>query len=165
MHTTTQILDAIAEKHGGATDYRLSKLFETSTSVVTSWRKGRATLSTAFAHRAAALLEWDPAYVVACMEHERAERLESTDEIRATWEKIAQAFKPAAAVILAALALWASPAPSEAYSGSRAPVGMDDLYIMRSGRRSRLARLLGLLRAFREQVRERFRPYGTDIPI
>lgn len=105
MHTTTQILDAIAEKHGGATDYRLSKLLGTSPSAVNNWRKGRTALSADYALKAAALLDWEPAYVLACMEHERAEKLEATDEIKATWEKIAQRFKPMAAAILAVILL------------------------------------------------------------
>ena len=103
MHTTNQILDAIAEKHGGASDYRLSKLLGASSpSVVVHWRKGRSSLSLDYALKAAALLGWDSAYVVACVEAERAAkdaRLENTDEIRATWEKIAQRFKPAAAIL------------------------------------------------------------------
>jgi hypothetical protein len=105
MHSTPQLLDAISEKHGGATDYRIAKLLGTSTSAVTSWRKGRAAFSLDYAHKVAELLSWDPAYVVACVEWERAEkdaRLERTDEIKATWEKIAQRFKPAAAI----LAVW-----------------------------------------------------------
>ena len=123
MHSTPQILDAIAAKHDGASDYRISKLLNTSTSAVAAWRKGKTALGLDFAHRAAALLDWDPAYVVACVEFERAAkdaRLEATDEIKATWSKIAQAFKPAAAVILA-LAIFAGALPSQVVSdGMRA---------------------------------------------
>jgi hypothetical protein len=113
MHTTNQILDAISAKAGGVTDYRLSKMFGTSTSAVGNWRAGRTALSLDYALKAAALLEWEAAYVVACVERERAEkdqRLEATDEIKATWEKIAQAFRPAAA-ILAVVFLLAALAP------------------------------------------------------
>jgi DNA-binding XRE family transcriptional regulator len=102
MHTTNQILDAISAKHGGVTDYRLAKFFGTSPQTVGHWRKGRSALSLDYALKAAELLGWEPAYVVACVERERAEkdaRLEATDEIKATWEKIADAFKPAAAIL------------------------------------------------------------------
>lgn len=105
MHTTNEILDQIAIKFDHCTDYRLGKLLNTSSSAITNYRQGKNFLSQTFAIRAAALLEWDPAYVIACVEWERAgrdSRLEQTDEIRATWEKIAQRFKPAAAI----LAVW-----------------------------------------------------------
>lgn len=155
MHTTNQILNEISARHGGCTDYRLSKLLGTSPSGVGNWRAGRTALSPEFALRAAALLDWDPAYVVACMEHERAEKLEATDEIKATWEKIAERFKPAAAVILAAW-LWAGgPAPSDAYAGARAVVSTDDLYIMRSmvrRLRRRLRAICDALRLHRARV-------------
>jgi hypothetical protein len=110
MHTTNQILDTIAAKHDGATDYRLAKIFGTSSQTVAHWRKGRTSLSLDYAIKAAALLDWDAAYVVACVEHERAAkdaRLEATDEIRATWERIAQRFKPAAAILAAFMLLGA----------------------------------------------------------
>jgi hypothetical protein len=100
MHTTAQILDALAEKFD-ASDYRVGKLLGTSSQTVNHWRKGRTTFGAQHAHRAAALLEWEPAYVLACMEHERAARLEATDEIRATWCRIAERFKPAAAILAA----------------------------------------------------------------
>lgn len=139
MHTTNQILDAISEKHGGCSDYRICKLLNTSSAAaVANWRAGKTSPSLDFAHKAAALLEWDPAYVVACVEFERAAkdaRLEQTDEIRATWEKIAQAFKPAAAVILAVVLGLSTPSPSKASASLSDGDHADDLYIMRSTRR------------------------------
>lgn len=135
MHTTNQILDEISKRYGGCSDYRLAKLLTTSSQTVSGWRSGRTRLSLDFALRAAALLEWEAAYVVACVEHERAERdarLEQTDEIKATWEKIAQHFKPAAAVILAVLLGLATPAKTEASARPRARDHVDAIYIMRS---------------------------------
>lgn len=138
MHTTIQILDAISAKHGGATDYRVSKLLGTSTGALANWRTGRTTLSHDYALRAAAILDWDPAYVMACMEFERAEkdaRLEATDEIKATWSKIAERFKPATLAVLAATLLGAHAAPSRACEIARAEDHAGNLYIMRSRRR------------------------------
>jgi hypothetical protein len=113
MHTTSQILDAISARYDGCSDYRLAKLLTTSSQTVSGWRSGRTRLSLDYALKAAALLDWEPAYVVACVERERAERdsrLEATDEIKATWEKIAQAFKPAAAVLAVLMLALFSPA-------------------------------------------------------
>jgi len=134
-HTTNQILDEISKRYGGASDYRIAKLLTTSPQYVSHWRAGRSALSLDFAHRAAKLLEWDAAYVVACVEHERAAkdaRLEATDEIRATWEKIAQRFAPAAAVILAVILGLTTPQKSEASPRLRARDHAVTVYIMRS---------------------------------
>lgn len=152
MHTTNQLLDALSARHGNATDYRLSKLLGTSPSGVTNWRKGRSSLSPDYAHKMAALLEWEPAYVLACVERESAqkdERIEQTQEIMATWEKIAERFRPALpGIVLACLGAFAG-SNSEAGQG----VAVNDstgsdftaLYIMRTrkkraGRPSRLWR-------------------------
>lgn len=110
MHTTTDLLDALAEKLGGVSDYRLAKILNTSTSNITAYRKGRSRLSVEFAFRVAQHLDWDAAYVVACVEAERAEqdsRLEHTQEIVATWARIAAKFRPALpSILLAALAMF-----------------------------------------------------------
>ncbi len=42
MHTTNQLLDLIAERHGGCTDYRVSKLLGVTTQAVAKWRHGTA---------------------------------------------------------------------------------------------------------------------------
>jgi hypothetical protein len=174
MHTTNQILDAIAEKHGGATDYRLSKLLGTGTSGVSNWRAGRSSMSLDYAIRAAELLGWEPAYVVACVERERAEkdaRLEATDEIKATWEKIAQAFKPAA-VIVAAWFLLAALPHQEVRADSGTPSRGQSIHYAKYERRRRRAfaraqrweRFASLLEYFgiRDGLRVALRPAATD---
>jgi len=111
MHTTIQLLDALSKKFEGASDYRIGKMLNVSSSaVVSNWRNGRSFLSQDYALKVAELLGWEPAYVIACVERERAEkdsRLEQTDEIKATWEKIADKFRPiAASILLACLGLF-----------------------------------------------------------
>lgn len=108
MHTTNELLDALAAKHGGASNYRLGKLLNTaSASTVQNWRIGRSSLSLDYAIKVAKLLDWPPEYVIACVEAERAgkdDRLEQTGEIIATWQRIAERFKPAAMLALCVLA-------------------------------------------------------------
>lgn len=112
MHTTNQVLDLIAEKNAGCTDYRLSKLMRVTTQAVAKWRHGEAVLSPTMALRAAELLNWPPEYLVACVEHERAARdsrhsIDDTGEIKATWQSIAARFRPAGVpTILIAGLLW-----------------------------------------------------------
>jgi len=153
MHTTNDILDAIAAKRGGVTDYRLSKLLETSTQTVNNWRKGRTFMSTEFAHRAAGLLEWDPAYVVACVEHERALRASSEDSTGetgrhlVTWERIAKRFAPkhATGILLAMLALFPASKllASEANFGEHAAFVNPPIYTLCALRWRRLRRRIG----------------------
>lgn len=148
MHTTNQLLDAIAEKHGNATNYRLSKLFATNQQTVGHWRKGRSIMSPEFATKAAALLDWDPAYVVACVEHERAMRgdpLERTGDVLATWERIADRFRPAIpSILLGFVALFGamhSPQAQAVTATSEKTSSFTAVYIMRGGMR-RLRRWL-----------------------
>jgi hypothetical protein len=107
MHTTTQILDEIGRRAGNSTTYHLAKLFKTTDQTVGHWRKGRSIMGPKFAVKAAELLDWEPAYVLACIEHERATReksLEETGEVLATWERIADRFRPAVpGIVLACL--------------------------------------------------------------
>lgn len=153
MHTTNQLLDALAEKVGGlrggrASNYRLAKLLNVSSgATVRSWRRGRTQLSLDYALKVAHLLEWDPAYVIACVEKERAQkdaRIAQGDELSAVWTRIAEKFRPAAASIVLALTAGAaliSPSRSVAYINSRpsaAPVCV--YYDKRRGRRGRRAR-------------------------
>lgn len=160
MHTTNQLLDAVAAKHGGATDYRLSKLLHTSTQTVSNWRRGRSSLNPTFAVRVAELLKWEPAYVIACVERERAEkdtRLEQTDEIVATWQKIADRFRPALAITLVAtLGLFSGggkASAAEVSDTSTAFCQADAVYIMRNWKRRR-----------RDRMREIRRWLGTWLP-
>lgn len=132
MHTTNQLLDEIARKHGSATDYRLAKLMNTAQQTVSNWRHGRRVMSPEFAPRVAALLEWDAAYVMACVEHERAVKesaidpLEQTGEILATWERIADKFRPTLPAILAALAFGVVGLFSEPAQASTRAVDLTD---------------------------------------
>jgi len=139
MHTTNELLDAVSKRYGGATDYRLSKLLRTSTQTVNHWRKGRAILSQEFAVRVADALDWPHAYVIACAEHERAQRaldagrdpLAETWTVLRTWEAIAKAFRPktAAGVLLACAAAWTlSALPSQADAASAAGVVRNNVY-------------------------------------
>jgi hypothetical protein len=155
MHTTNQILDALALKLGGGemvSDYRLSKVLHASgPATVGHWRKGRSSLNPTYAVKVAQLLAWEPAYVIACVEHERAEkdaRLENTGEVLAVWDRIAQQFKPAAAVVL--LAFLAAGATSKTLAGTVDPstdFGDQSIHYANRRRRDgrRRSRLLALI--------------------
>ena len=94
MQTTQEFLDAIAAKHGGASDYRLAKLLGVGSSAISAYRCRGVTFSEKQALKVAAELNIDVAYVLACAHAERAKR----PEIRAAWERVA--VRVAAAVVL-----------------------------------------------------------------
>lgn len=115
MHTTPELLDALARKLGGATDYRLSKILDTSsTSVVSSWRKGRSHLSPRYALKVALQLNWPAEYVLACVEHER----EPAKDVKVIWARLARAYmdKLSAAVVMLIVAGGAFFSPAQSHA-------------------------------------------------
>lgn len=108
MHTTAQLLNALSSKLGGVTDYRIAKTLNTSTSVITSYRKGKRVAGAEIAIELAQQLGWPHAYVVACVEHERAQRSayerrmppERAEKLVAVWQAIGKTFKGIAPSIL-----------------------------------------------------------------
>jgi len=112
MHTTTELLDLLSERNGGVSDYRLSRLIGVRRTAVSNWRRGVSHFGNAEAIRVAKLLNFDPAYVMACANRERSR----TDEERAIWERVARAIAAnaaGAAVVGAGL----SALPSAAQAG------------------------------------------------
>lgn len=170
LHTQNQLLNEISRAsqwHGRpASDYRLAKLLKaSSSSAVGNWRSGRTIMSPEFAMRAADLLAWPHAYVLACVEAERAERdaaaakaagrdpLEETNTIVRTWRAIGEHFRPkhAAVILLAALSvamgLFSPPAHAHARVTSAA-AAVHGLYLMRSRARRWIAAVWAILARF-----------------
>jgi hypothetical protein len=128
MQTTQQILEALSQKFGGASAYRLAKILNASSeTTVKNWLKGRSFINDAYATRIAELLELPPAYVVACIEHDRLQQqseaaraagrdpLEDTGRLTRMWKEVAEVFKDRAAIpALAMFALLAGANVSEA---------------------------------------------------
>lgn len=144
MHTTNELLDTLSAKHENASDYRLAKLLATSTSVITRYRKGGSSLSPDFAIRVAQLLEWEPAYVLACVERERAEkdsRVQDPAALAATWERIAERFRPVVpGILLACLGAFFGLNPSSTQARTittSTPSEPSAIYIMRIRRFAR----------------------------
>lgn len=100
MDTTNSLLDRLAAKHGGCSDYRLAKILGIQTSAVGNYRSGRSRLGDDVALKVARELGLAPGYVLACMMAERA----SAPEIRKVWASVAKAAGRAAAIV-AALAM------------------------------------------------------------
>lgn len=107
MHTTAQLIELakqrLASKHGlplPMTDYRLAKLLNVSTQVVSGWQNGSRTIGAKFVRKFADACDLPPEYVYACTQ---AERADTADEV-SLLERIAEAFKSkAAAWIVAAM--------------------------------------------------------------
>lgn len=98
--------------------YRIAKTLELDPGTVLRWKAGKAGMGRDVAMRVAELLDEPPAYILACIEHER----EPSAGVRRIWKQIAEAFRSKAAavgaIILIGLAGAGSPAPSEACGDS-----------------------------------------------
>jgi len=159
MHTTPQLLDALARKLGGVTDYRLAKVLGTSMQAVAHWRKGDRHPSHGYAVKIAAELKWPAEYVLACVEHER----EPAQDVRVVWQRLAQSYwKKLSAVASIVLAfMLADPSPAHALTarnGSTSP-GQSIHYTKYEAarRRRRLSTFLCRFHDWLSNPRRRFR--------
>lgn len=94
MQTTHDFLNAVAMKHGGASDYRLAKILSVNKSSISALRNGKSFLGDDTAIKVAVELGLEAGYVLACIHAERAK----APELRTAWERVA--VRVAAAVVL-----------------------------------------------------------------
>ncbi len=87
MHTTIELLDLLKTRYGWDSDYRVAKELGIPKQTVSNWRTKVASFGNPEAIRIAKLLNFDPAYVMACANHDRAK----SDDERQVWERIARA--------------------------------------------------------------------------
>lgn len=113
METTNQLLDRIKEKHGLQSDYALAKMIGMSRERISRYRNTNGELGDDAALKVAELLGLDPAYVLACMNHQRTK----SEAARAVWERLADFVKhhgAAAAILLLVGVPALTPSPSQA---------------------------------------------------
>ena len=96
MKTTADFLDDLRARHGLTSDNKLALHMGWQRAQLGRYRAKRETFSDQTALKVAAQLGIEPAYVMACMQGQRAR----TPETRSAWERIAA--KVAAAVLIAA---------------------------------------------------------------
>lgn len=142
MDTTASLLDRLAAKYGGASDYRLAKILGIQDSAISNYRHGRSCLGDEVAVKVAAELGEPAAYVLACMMAERAR----TPTIRKIWADLARAMRKQAAAAVAAasvagLLFVASPGPAEARERSGLNAAGQSIHYALSRRRGRRRRL------------------------
>lgn len=87
MERTSDFIERLRVKNGGCTDYRISRILETTQSAIIRWKNG-TTMNDEYAIKTAKKLEIDPAYVLACVAAERSQNVESKEH----WERIASKF-------------------------------------------------------------------------
>ena len=79
----------VTERTGTGTDYRIAKELGASFSGVGGWKRGRS-IDAVYAIKIANYCGIDPRYLVACVEHEKAQ----DDQARAFWADLAADFAP-----------------------------------------------------------------------
>lgn len=110
MNTTIGFIDAVKASQGGISDYRLAKILGITQQTVSKYRTGKDFLGDVTAIKVAALLEIEPAYVLACVHQERSK----SDAERAAWSSIIERFGGLAASVALGVALGGAPAPAQA---------------------------------------------------
>lgn len=95
METTADFLDALRVKLNLPSDGRLAVYFGMQRQHLSKYRTLGHTFDDAMSLRVADILELDPAYVLACMHHQRAKQA----EVKQVWERLAKRLAVAAAVM------------------------------------------------------------------
>lgn len=113
METTNQFLDQVKVRHGLPSDYALATKLGITRAQVSKYRNRGDELGDETALKVAELLDLDPGYVLACMNHQRTK----SEAARAAWEQLADLVKRhgvAAALVLFAAAPGLTPTPANA---------------------------------------------------
>lgn len=99
---TVEILDAVKQRHGLTSDYKLAKLLKTSPQKISNWRAGRTLPGTLSCFAIAEALGEQPAGIIALVELERAENGEEKADAE-EWKGWVKKLGGVAATILVAL--------------------------------------------------------------
>lgn len=118
MNTTNDFLDAVKAKTGAASDYRLAKNLEISTSRIANYRSGYSKLDDEIAMKVARILEIDAGIVLAAVHSERAK----SDAEKAVWKSVFEKLGGIAAAVVVGIML-NSPHTAEASTGAALVVG------------------------------------------
>lgn len=84
--TTADFLNELKAKHGLKSNYAVAKFLDQTDTAIARWAHGKNTFSDETALKIAELLEYDPAYVMACMAAERSKDA----KVKKAWEWTAQ---------------------------------------------------------------------------
>lgn len=125
MQSSVDILNAVAKKLGGVTDYRIAKDIGIHQATISSVRAGRCSLSRENCAKAAEVLGCEVGALIAIVTAER----EENPDIRKSLLRVARKGMAAAALV-AAVGVCTAPAPPAL--ASTAPQH-DDLFIMSTG--------------------------------
>lgn len=116
LMNSVDMLDAIKNKYL-CTDYRAAKLLGISTQAVSNIRCDRKTFGDETALKAAQLLDMNPAFLLACLQAERADRGEHP-ALAGAWRRAAASISTAAVFALFFSVLAPSPAHAAGSSAS-----------------------------------------------
>lgn len=114
---TVDFVDAIRAQNGNCSFYALKKILGVSQPTVSDWRHGKQFFRDDMALRVAALLHLDPAYVLACVHAERAERAKRPEE-KEIYDRIAETFRRSAAALFLSAGLYSGAALDNPAQGS-----------------------------------------------
>ena len=99
---SAEFLDAVREKHGLTSDYQVAKKLEIPLSSISMYRTHRRQFDDWVSIKVAGSLGWDPGFVMASIQAERAKRTED----REVWQRVAELVKVASVASVLALAVF-----------------------------------------------------------
>jgi hypothetical protein len=126
--TTVEILEALRTHLGNVTDYRVGKLIGVPQQTVSQWRHGQV-MSDNWAVKCADILKVPRAYLLACVNAERAKDQSDTSGV---WRQIADAFRDKVALWLVVASLGLMGFGSAPVHAAGADASRPIIYIMRS---------------------------------
>ena len=122
MKTSIDLLDALADRLGNSSDYRVAKTLGVSAQYVSAIRNGRKKFSTPLCDRAAEILEIEPAIVRMIVDAENAKM----SHVRESYYRV---LKQAG---VAVMMLCGAGLPSPGVQAMQAHDALTGIYIMRS---------------------------------
>lgn len=129
METMGDFVDKIKQRYDISSDYGLAKVLGLTRQTMSSHRTGRAKhFSEETACRIAALLDVDPAYVMACLAAERAK----SEDVREAWKRVSKIMRSAPLVIaLSITSIFVPPQNAHASGAHYISHNSNVLHIMR----------------------------------
>ncbi len=128
---TVNFLDALRLKLNASSDYKVHKFAGIPQQTVSQWRNGQV-MSDEYAVKVADLLGMERAYVIACV---NAERAKEGSETSGVWRQIADAFKSHAAMLAFVATLGFTGLPDTSHAAARGS-DVPSMYIKLNRRRA-----------------------------
>lgn len=113
METIGDFVNQLKKRYDISSDYGLAKILGLTRQTMSAHKSGRAKhFSQETAYRLAELLDVDPAYVMTCLEAERAK----DDRVREAWQRVGKMMRVGAIALIVSFFVPSQPAEASSFS-------------------------------------------------